>query len=136
MSPSHGPAVLPEGWHAVTPRIAAAGARELVAFIKRVFEAEGEYRESAPSVLRIHDSLIMVGDAEARGAMPAFLYVYVPNVDSTFRQAVEAGARAVEEPLDTPYGDRRATVRDPWGNLWQIAAPVAPVGNPAGATDR
>jgi uncharacterized glyoxalase superfamily protein PhnB len=27
----------------------------------------------------------------------------------------------VEEPLDTPYGDRRAMVRDRWGNVFQIA---------------
>ena len=27
----------------------------------------------------------------------------------------------MEEPLDTPYGDRRAMVRDPSGNLYQIA---------------
>jgi len=30
-------------------------------------------------------------------------------------------ARSVEKPMDTPYGDRRATVLDPWGNIWQIA---------------
>jgi len=23
--------------------------------------------------------------------------------------------------VDTPYGDRRATVKDRWGNTWQIA---------------
>jgi PhnB protein len=30
----------------------------------------------------------------------------------------------VEAPLDTPYGDRRAMVRDPFGNVVQIAHPV------------
>jgi uncharacterized glyoxalase superfamily protein PhnB len=27
----------------------------------------------------------------------------------------------LEEPTETPYGDRRAMVEDPWGNTWQIA---------------
>jgi PhnB protein len=27
----------------------------------------------------------------------------------------------MEEPRDTPYGDRRAMVRDPFGNVFQIA---------------
>jgi hypothetical protein len=30
-----------------------------------------------------------------------------------------------EEPLDTPYGDRRAMVRDPFGNILQIAHPLS-----------
>jgi len=34
---------------------------------------------------------------------------------------LNAGAVSVEAPFDTPYGDRRAMVRDPFGNLFQIA---------------
>jgi uncharacterized glyoxalase superfamily protein PhnB len=36
-------------------------------------------------------------------------------------QAIAAGAQSIEAPSDMPYGDRRATVSDAWGNLWQIA---------------
>jgi uncharacterized glyoxalase superfamily protein PhnB len=53
--------------------------------------------------------------------MPAFLYVYVDDVDGTYRRAIAADAESIEAPVDTPYGDRRATVRDPWANVWQIA---------------
>ncbi|WP_370169405.1 hypothetical protein [Bradyrhizobium elkanii] len=56
-----------------------------------------------------------------REAMPAFLYVYVQNTDETYRRAIAAGAESIELPADTPYGDRRATVRDSWANVWQIA---------------
>jgi uncharacterized glyoxalase superfamily protein PhnB len=35
-----------------------------------------------------------------------------------------AGASSLEPPSDMPYGDRRATVRDPSGNVWQIATRV------------
>jgi uncharacterized glyoxalase superfamily protein PhnB len=66
--------------------------------------------------------MLMVSDGGGlRDPSSAFLYVYVPDVEATFRAAIDAGATSIEAPLDTPYGDRRATVRDPFGNTWQIA---------------
>jgi PhnB protein len=38
-----------------------------------------------------------------------------------YRRALAANAVSVEEPRDTPYGDRRAMVRDVFGNVYQIA---------------
>jgi hypothetical protein len=35
--------------------------------------------------------------------------------------AIEAGASVIKEPTNMFYGDRRATVQDPYGNIWQIA---------------
>ena len=63
----------------------------------------------------------MISPAEDRDPFQAFLYVYVDDADDTYRRALDAGARSLEEPLDTPYGDRRAMVRDPFGNIFQIA---------------
>jgi PhnB protein len=53
--------------------------------------------------------------------VPPSCYVYVENADETYRRAVDAGARPLEEPRDLPYGDRRGMVEDVWGNTWQIA---------------
>lgn len=50
-----------------------------------------------------------------------FLYVYVDDADRVFVRAVQAGAVRIEDPTGTPYGDRRAMVRDPYGNVFQIA---------------
>jgi uncharacterized glyoxalase superfamily protein PhnB len=63
----------------------------------------------------------MVSAVGARDANPSFLYVYVDDVDATYRRALQAGAASIEEPQDVPYGDRRAMVKDPCGNDWQIA---------------
>jgi uncharacterized glyoxalase superfamily protein PhnB len=115
------PAAVPAGWHTITPRIFADGADELVEFIKEVFGASGEYRDSRPSELRIGDSIVMIADASARRPTPAFHYVYVPDADATYRLALDAGATSVEPPSDMPYGDRRGMVEDRWGNVWQIA---------------
>jgi uncharacterized glyoxalase superfamily protein PhnB len=92
-----------------------------VTFLKRVFGATGRYLDNRPSEIRIGDSIVMVTDTGVRPATAAFLYVYVENADTVYKRAVKAGARVIEEPLETPYGDRRCMVEDRWGNTWQIA---------------
>jgi len=111
----------PEGWHTVTPRIVVDDAARMVEFLKRVFGATGDYRQDRPSVMNMGDSMVMVSESGARDPTPAFLYVYVDDADDTYRRALQAGARSLEEPSDTPYGDRRGMVEDVWGNTWQIA---------------
>ena len=113
--------IAPEGWPTVVPRIVANDAEQLVTFIKQVFGATGEYQSERPAELRIGDSVIMVSDSGERQVMTAFLYVYVRDTDATYRRAIDAGARSIEEPSDMPYGDRRGMVEDAWGNTWQIA---------------
>jgi uncharacterized glyoxalase superfamily protein PhnB len=112
---------LPEGWQTVTPRIVVQTPKGLVDFVKHVFDATGDYHAERPSEIRIGDSILMISAAGDRDVFPAFLYVYVPDADTTYRRALAAGAASVEDPRDTPYGDRRAMVRDTWGNTWQIA---------------
>lgn len=112
----------PDGWHTVTPRIFVQDPERLIAFIKYVFHAHGEVHPGRPAEIRIGDSVVMVSDGSGlREPTPAFLYVYVEDADATFRRAIAANAVSVEEPADMPYGDRRATVKDEWGNTWQIA---------------
>jgi uncharacterized glyoxalase superfamily protein PhnB len=95
----------------------------MVDFVKHVFDGQGDFHRGRPSEIRVGDSLIMISDGDGlRPAMPAFLYVYVADVDEIYRRAVEAGAESLELPSDQPYGDRRAMVKDAWGNLWQIAS--------------
>jgi len=45
----------------------------------------------------------------------------VRDVDEVFARSVQAGVKVIEAPTDMPYGDRRCTVEDGWGNVWQIA---------------
>ena len=112
---------IPEGWPALIPRIFVQEPETLVVFIKQVFGATGSFHRERPSELRIGDSMLMVSASIDREPMPAFLYIYVPDADSTYRRALESGATSLESPRDLPYGDRRAMVRDPSGNTWQIA---------------
>ncbi len=111
----------PEPYHSITPRIVVEDAAAQIAFLHAVFGAEGEYRAGRPAEIRIGDSLVLVTQAAARDCFPAFLYVYVDDPDDSHRRALSAGAASIEAPFDTPYGDRRAMVRDPFGNVWQLA---------------
>jgi uncharacterized glyoxalase superfamily protein PhnB len=113
--------MLPEGWHSITPRIVVNRAREFVDFLKQVFLATGDYEDQRPTVVQIGDSKIMVTEAGVREESNAFLYVYVDNTDETYQRAIDHGAKTIEEPVMTPYGDRRCMVEDRWGNFWQIA---------------
>ena len=113
--------ITPPGWHTVTPRIIAHNASELVDFLSYVFEAVANRDPTSPSIVEIGDSKVMISEAGARDAKAAFLYVYVPELDSTYGRALERGAVSIEEPFDTPYGDRRCMIEDRWGNTWQIA---------------
>jgi len=112
---------LPEGFHTVTPRMFVHDAVGAVEFLRAVFDATGEAEAGRPVELRIGASLAMVAPVGEREAYPVFLYVYVDDADARYRRALAAGAVSVEEPIDTPYGDRRAMVRDPFGNVYQIA---------------
>ena len=112
---------VPEGWHSVTPRLFVHEAPKLVDFLKHAFGAAGTFRTDGPSEIRIGDSIVMVGEVGVREAMSSFLYLYLEDTDAAYRRALEAGATVIEEPSDMFYGDRRATVRDPFGNIWQIA---------------
>ena len=106
----------------MTPRIVVSDVAAAADFLRAVFGATGEVRDGRPAELRIGDSVVMVSAAGQREQFPAFLYVYVDDADGTYRRALTAGAVAMEEPFDTPYGDRRAMVRDPSGNVFQIAS--------------
>jgi uncharacterized glyoxalase superfamily protein PhnB len=115
------------GYTAVTARIVHEDAAGLVAFIQQVFGAQGQYLPGVPAELRIGDTLLLVSEALASGRArkSAFLYVYVSDIEVTHRRALELGARELEAPLDTPYGDRRSMIEDVWGNTWQIARYVS-----------
>lgn len=47
-------------------------------------------------------------------------YVVVDDPDGLFERARTAGAEIVQELIDTDYGSRDFSVRDPEGNLWSF----------------
>jgi PhnB protein len=117
MSPSRPRA----GYGTVTPRIVVDDVAAQVDFLRSVFGAAADVQPGRPVEAHLGDSLIMISSSSERDAFPGFLYVYVDDVETTYERALRAGAISIEAPLDTPYGDRRAMVRDPSGNVFQVA---------------
>ena len=63
--------------------------------------------------------MVMISDSsEHAKAMPIMLYLYVPNADASYQQALKAGATSIIEPADQFYGDRNGAVKDAAGNTW------------------
>jgi catechol 2,3-dioxygenase-like lactoylglutathione lyase family enzyme len=46
----------------------------------------------------------------------------VAAIPGAIERAVNAGAELVREPLDTPFGQRQAALRDPDGNVFRLSA--------------
>lgn len=128
---------IPEGFHTVTPCLTLKNSLEAIEFYKRAFGAKELGVFPAPggkstmhATIQIGDSILMMGDempdqgcksAESLGASPIGLYLYVPNVDAAFKQAVTAGATATMPVADMFWGDRCGSLKDPFGYAWTIA---------------
>jgi len=119
---------IPEGYHSITPYLVVDGASRLIDFLKQAFGAEETFRMPMPdgkighAEVKIGDSVVMMGDAGAQmPPMPAMLYLYVNDADTTYKRALQAGATSLNEPMDQFYGDRSGAVKDPVGNHWWIA---------------
>src|SRR5438876_8772984 len=117
-----------EAVQTLTVYLAVRPAVELIEFMKRAFGAEELARTtgSAGGVhaeVRIGDTKVMIGGGDAWGGTPTptALHLYVPDADQVYERALEAGAVSVRAPVDQPYGDREASVRDLAGNQWYIA---------------
>lgn len=129
---------IPAGYHTVTPSLTFRDSQKAIEFYKQAFDAQVLERLPSPdggrtmhATIRIGDSILMMGDempnqgwsksAESLGGSPISLYVYVSNVDKTFRQAIATGATEVMPVADMFWGDRCGSLKDPFGYSWSIA---------------
>jgi uncharacterized glyoxalase superfamily protein PhnB len=118
----------PENYSSVSPYLIVQGAARTIDFLVAVFGAtelrrfpddEGRLMHAE---VRIDDSVVMLADATADyPPIRANVYVYVPDVDATYRRALNAGATSVQEPIQKEDDDKRGGVLDPGGTTWWIA---------------
>ncbi len=120
---------VPDGNHTVTSYLTVCGAAEVIDFLKHAFKGEVMHEpikrpdgKIMHAQVKIGDSSVMLAEESDRmKATPSSLYLYVPNADEVYQQAVKAGGKSVMEPMDMFYGDRCGCVKDPSGNSWTIA---------------
>lgn len=121
----------PNTYNSVSPYLIVNGAEATIQFLERVFDGvelrrfPNDQGRIMHAEVRIDDSVIMLADsAEDWPPMPAYVHIYVPDVDATYRQALEAGAESVQEPLQKEDEDKRGGVKDAGGTTWWIATKV------------
>ncbi|MCW2591130.1 MAG: hypothetical protein JWQ86_3557 [Mycobacterium sp.] len=112
--------------------VKAFGATEL----GRVPHPDGRLVHAA---LNLNGSTVMLNDdfpdfnegksstPKALGGTPVTIHLQVPDVESAFQRALDAGAVVVAPLEDQFWGDRYGVVRDPFGHHWSLGQPVREV---------
>jgi PhnB protein len=118
----------------IVPVFLVQNAAKYIEFLKQAFDAhelfmarspEGEIRHVS---LRVGDSILAGGEVHGEfQAAPFLLHMYVPNTDEVYANALRHGATTIRGLEDAPYGDRTASVQDPFGNLWSLATHIKDV---------
>ena len=127
----------PQGYHSVTPSFTFKDSQKAIDFYKKAFGAKVLDVFPNPTgsgimhaAIQIGDSIVMMGDempgqscksAETLGSSPINFFLYVPNADAAFKQAVAAGGAVAMPMADMFWGDRAGTLKDPFGYSWMIA---------------
>ena len=119
-----------EAYRTLTPYLVVPDADAEMSFLRHAFGAtevscqRNSDRTVMHAELKVGDSLVMLGQACGEWqALPAALYVWVPDVDAVYARALEAGAASQSAPEDKPYGHRNAGVVDRNGITWWIGSP-------------
>jgi len=120
---------VPEDCSNVTPYLTVPDAARLIEFLKQAFDGIERTRIVRPDGTVLHgqvkigNSILMIGEPQGQWKpRPSMLYLYVADVDATYKRAIELGATSVIEPANMFYGDRHACVRDMADNDWWIAS--------------
>ncbi len=128
---------IPEGFHSVTPMLTLKNSLKAIEFYKKAFGAKilevmpsPDGKGTMHATIKIGDSVLMMGDempnqqcksAESLSGSPVSFYIYVPNADAAFKQAIAAGAAETMPVADMFWGDRCGSLKDPFGYSWMIA---------------
>lgn len=127
---------VPAGYHTATPYLTLSDCARAIDFYKKAFRAQEVMRMEAPggrighAEIKIGDSVVMLSDEmpggatrspQSLGGTSVGVFLYVTDVDSSFKQAIDAGGKSVMQPTDMFWGDRFGTLTDPFGHTWSMA---------------
>ncbi|XEC97326.1 VOC family protein [Paenibacillus tarimensis] len=118
----------PNGYNSLSPYFVVRDAQRFVDLIKAIFSVSELRRYDLQDgtimhmELMIDDTVIMLGESsEEFPPTQLLVHVYVPDVDETFRKAIDIGCHPIEVPKERDGDpDRRGTFRDFSGNIWSV----------------
>jgi PhnB protein len=126
----------PDVSRAPTPHVVVKGAAKAIQFYVDAFGAREIYRLAEPggkighAELAIGTGKLMLADEYPDwgalspvtiGGSPVSIHLYVEDVDDVVNRAVRCGATVLRQAKDEFFGDRVATLVDPFGHRWQLA---------------
>jgi uncharacterized glyoxalase superfamily protein PhnB len=130
---------------ALQPYLRVRNAAQAIEFYRTVFGAEEVFRLAEPSgrvghaELRIGAFTLMLSDEypefgilapQTPGGGGVYLSLQVASgMDELVERAKAAGATVVRPPEDQFYGQRSATLRDPFGHEWLLGQEIEKVSN-------
>jgi len=133
---------IPDGYPRLCPYLSVSGGADAIDFYVKVLGATERMRMPGPdstvghAELAFGNSVVMLADEfpdmgavspATVGGTPVGLHLYVEDVDATYEAALAAGATSTQAPEDKFYGDRNASILDPWGHLWHLSAHIEDV---------
>lgn len=133
---------IPAGYPTVIPYMCIKGAGEALEFYAKAFNAVETVRMPGPGGMVMHaemkigESVIMLSEENCEqgqkspvtlGGSATHVFLYVPDVDASFAQAIAAGATAIMPPMNMFWGDRFGKLKDPYGHEWSMATHVEDV---------
>ena len=135
---------VPGSYRRITPCLTVQGAAKALEFYAAVFGATERMRIPGPGGTIVHaeieigDSVVIVADEDpphgtsapppgGLAGSPAFLFIYVADVDAVIARAAELGATVQRPARDQFYGDRDGYLIDPFGHGWTVASHVEDV---------
>jgi PhnB protein len=138
------PNPIPTHYRRVTPALIVDGGVKAIEFYTEAFGARERTRFPGPggtvahAEIEIGDSVLIVEDAspwmgtqapptDGFEGTPAFLYIYVDDVDAVIERALKLGATLKRPAQDQFYGDRDGFIIDPFGHGWTIGSHVEDV---------
>ena len=125
----------PQGYTTLNVILRVPDTAAALAFYREVLGAKEDFRREMEgklllAVLELGETRLMVTDAsnepdKIAGGDPRgnglVLKVYVDAVDDVFRRALVSGAREESSPEDHYFGERSASIIDPFGFTWRLA---------------
>ena len=136
---------IPDGYATITPYMVVNDVPTAIEFYKRALNAEQLLRLDTPdgkvmhAEIKIGNSILMMtsemdmgpgmksqGPLSLKGTPVSFM-MYVEDVDSVSKKAIDAGMKTIKPVENQFYGDRSGTFQDPFGHIWTIATHVEDV---------
>ncbi len=127
----------------LTPYIVTKNAEAALRFYTEVFGAREAFRMTDPGDGRIGHaemdigaSRLMLADEypdfgalapDTVGGTPVTLHLALDDVDATVARAEARGALVLRAPADQSFGERTATLLDPFGHRWMLAQTIEAV---------